>query len=414
MTLRDYQIDISDKAAVCLYQRGLVYLAMETRTGKTITAFEIAKKSGAKKVLFVTKKKAIASVQADYSHYDDCFSCVIINYESVDKFKDNYDLVIIDEAHSTGAFPKPSKRAKTLKEMAKNLPIIYLSGTPTPEGWSQLYHQLWISSYSPFKDYRNFYAWAKDYVVVKPKYVYNRQLNDYSGAISEKIEPIFSQIRFTQTQTGAGFTEAITEQVLKVPMSDVQQKIIKRLIKDRIVEGQSGRVILGDTAVKIMSKTHQLCSGTVKTEDGSFVIISDKKAQYIKQYFSGRRVAVFYKFQAEFEMLKTVLPSWTDSPEDFQGGKADVFLGQFQSAREGIRLDTAEAIVFITPDFSALSYLQAKDRIVSKERKTQAVLYWVFSIGGIEEKIYQRIIKKKDYTLAHFKHDFDVRGSLQA
>ena len=91
-----------------------------------------------------------------------------------------------------------------------------------------------------------------------------------------------------------------------------------------------------------------------------------------------------------------------------------MFLGQFQSAREGIRLDTADAIVFITPDFSALSYLQAKDRIVSKERKTQAILYWVFSIGGIEEKIYQRIIKKKDYTLAHFKHDYDVRSRLQA
>ena len=412
MTLRDYQIDISDRAAVCLKEHGLVYLAMATRTGKSITAFETAKKYGAKKVLFVTKKKAILSVHEDYQHYKDCFSCVVINYESVDKFKDNYDIIIIDEAHSTGAFPKPSKRAKTLKVMAKNLPIIYLSGSPTPEGWSQIYHQLWISSYSPFRDYKNFYAWAKDYVVTKPKYVYNRQLIDYSGAIAEKIEPIFAKIRFTQTQEGAGFTETITEKVLKVPMTDVQKTIIKKLIKDRVVEGQSGRVILGDTAVKIMSKTHQLCSGTVKTEDGSFVIISDNKAQYIKRYFEGRRIAVFYKFQAEFEMLKAVLPSWTDSPEDFQNKKADVFLGQFQSAREGIRLDTAQAIVFITPDFSALSYLQAKDRIVSKERTTEAVLYWVFSEGGIEEKIYQRIIKKKDYTLAHFKKEYDVRSSI--
>lgn len=100
MTLRDYQIDISDKAAVCLREYGLVYLGMEQRTGKSITAFETAKKYGVKKVLFVTKKKAILSIETDYQHYKDCFACTIINYESVSKCKGVYDLVIIDEAHS--------------------------------------------------------------------------------------------------------------------------------------------------------------------------------------------------------------------------------------------------------------------------------------------------------------------------
>ena len=32
-------------------------------------------------------------------------------------------------------------------------------------------------------------------------------------------------------------------------------------------------------------------------------------------------------------------------------------------------------------------------------------IYWVFSNKGIEKKIYKTVVKKKDYTLKHFKRD---------
>jgi hypothetical protein len=30
-------------------------------------------------------------------------------------------------------------------------------------------------------------------------------------------------------------------------------------------------------------------------------------------------------------------------------------------------------------------------------------IYWIFAKGGIEYDIYKAVIKKKDYTLQHFK-----------
>jgi hypothetical protein len=33
-------------------------------------------------------------------------------------------------------------------------------------------------------------------------------------------------------------------------------------------------------------------------------------------------------------------------------------------------------------------------------------IYWIFSKGGIEDKIYQAVQEKKDYTLSYFKKDF--------
>jgi hypothetical protein len=33
-------------------------------------------------------------------------------------------------------------------------------------------------------------------------------------------------------------------------------------------------------------------------------------------------------------------------------------------------------------------------------------IYWIFSKGGIEEKIYKVVQEKKDFTLDYFKKDF--------
>jgi len=41
------------------------------------------------------------------------------------------------------------------------------------------------------------------------------------------------------------------------------------------------------------------------------------------------------------------------------------------------------------------------------ERKTNDV-YWIFSKGGIEEKIYDTVLCKKDYTLSAFTKDFSI------
>lgn len=100
--LRNYQIENAKKAIEILSSKKIVYLCMEVRTGKTATAFETAKKFGAKKVLFLTKKKAIDSVLEDYNQfgYFDSFDVIVKNDESMHTITDNdFDLVIHDEHH---------------------------------------------------------------------------------------------------------------------------------------------------------------------------------------------------------------------------------------------------------------------------------------------------------------------------
>lgn len=401
--LRPYQLDNAAKGLEILRNYWIVYLALETRTGKTLTALEIARRTGLKKVLFVTKKKAIQSIESDYKKMSPDFELTVINYESVTKVGKDFDLIIADEAHSLGAFPKPAKRVKDLKPIAFGKPIIYLSATPTPESWSQIYHQVFISHKSPFAAYKTFYKWANDFVDKRKKYMYNREINDYSHARIDLIKKYTQHLFLTYTQKQAGFEVKLKEQILIVPMPEKIKQIIKAVEKENCYL-DNGFEIIADTAVKVMQKVHQLCSGTV-IDENQYHIVSTYKSDFLKANFANKRLAIFYKFKSEFDMLKMAFPNFTDNAFDFQSGKADIFLGQFVSAREGIRLDNADAIIFFNIDFSYLSYEQARNRIVSFEREKEAVLYWLFSDVGIERKIYKAVQNKSDYTLQHYRHD---------
>lgn len=99
--LRDYQVDIANKAVDILKINKIVYINCEVRVGKTLMALETAKLFGAKNVLFLTKKKAISSIVGDYNdfNYTQYFSIEVMNDESMHKLTGDYDLVVHDEHH---------------------------------------------------------------------------------------------------------------------------------------------------------------------------------------------------------------------------------------------------------------------------------------------------------------------------
>ena len=399
--LRDYQERISTSAATLLREKKICYLSMECRTGKSLTALAAADKLGVKSVLFITKIKAKKSVEDDYRALNPNYELEVINYESVHKCVGKYDLVVCDEAHSLGAYPKPSKRAKAVKKVAKGKPVLYLSGTPSPESYSQLYHQFWICDYSPFAAYTTFYKWANDFVLKRQRMVNGYMINDYSTADKHKIDELTATIFVSFSQEDAGFSTNIVEHTLTVPMKQETAIYFRQLQKDRVIS-LNGRTVLGDTPAKLLSKLHQLSSGTVIAEDGTHLILDTSKAEYIRRMFAGKKVAIFYTYQSEFDLLKNAFPNWTESPEEFQASTDKVFISQVRKAREGVRLDSADALIFFSFEFSYLSYEQGRNRLVSKERKDAAEVYFLCGDFGIETEILNAVHGKQDFTLSYY------------
>lgn len=405
LELRPYQKDIIDKGSSVLLRKGFVYLAMEVRTGKTLTSLGIAQKLGAKNVLFLTKKKAIPSIEHDYSLLNPGYNISVINYESMHKLPNiKWDIIIADEAHGMGAFPKPSKRAKDLNKLIYRTKarVILLSGTPTPESYSQMYHQVYGIANNPFSKYRNFYAFAQDYVKLTSKRINGYEIKDYGGGLRHILD-VMSPYTISYSQEEAGFVVETTEKVLEVSLQPYTYAIMNQLKAKLVVEGKE-EVILADTAVKLMMKIHQLSSGTVKFESGNSKVIDDTKARFIKDKFTNQKIGIFYKFKEELNALKSVFKDkLTESVEEFDTTDKSIAL-QIVSGREGISLRMAESLVYYNIDFSATSYWQSRDRMTTKDRLRNNV-YWIFAKGGIESDIYKAVTKKKDYTLSHFKRD---------
>lgn len=407
-TLHQEQRHVVDKGKAILKQFGIVYLACEVRTGKNFMSMTIAHEGGRRiyrKVLFATKKGAIPGVEKDFADTEFKFDKFkIINFEQLSKESPLYDLIIVDEAHSIGAFAKKSVRATELKRIASNgADVILMSGTPTPESKSQIFHQFWISELSPFAShYTNFHKWAKEYVFVKKRWVNGYEINDYSNAKGDKIDAVLRPYTVTLSQEQAGFQAFVDEEIMYVDVDPKMYALMKVLKKDKIYKMKTRPdIIVADTPVRMQSLFHQISSGTLKVED-NYMTLDESKARFIKEQFRGKKIAIYYLFIQEGELLKKYFPNWTDDQNEFNERNDLVFIRQMVAGREGINLSTADWLVMYNIAFSATTYWQVRARMQTKDRVAAAKLAWIFSRYGIEKSVYQVVAKKKDFTTSYF------------
>ena len=418
--LRDYQERLSVEGCQKLQDHKIVYYAIETRVGKSLIALNTLKLYGAKSVLCITKKKAIKSIEGDYAAMDPRFKLLVTNYEQVNKLNpSDYDAVIIDEAQNVSAFPKPSQRAIACRKICFGKPVILMSATPSAESYSQLFHQLTCSSFSPYEGYMRdpkkgslyaFYRWAKaGYVTIKKKRIgAGREIDDYSqcngDAVWKDVKNLF--IRFTQEE--AGFVATVEEQFHHVEMMPETYKILAELDKNRMYARTipySGREVVATVngGADLINKMTQASGGTLIFDgEEKGVILDWSKGVYIKSRFHGRKIAILYRYKSEFEMLKSFFPQFTESPEEFNSRNDLTYLGQIQSSKEGVNLSTADDLVCVNMDFSATSFFQMRARIQNKDRKGSAPLHWIFARGGMEDKIYKAVSNKKSFTYAYY------------
>lgn len=432
MILRPEQRTTVDKVKQILKNYNVAYLAAEVRTGKTFMAITTACEIGWKSVLIITKKKAIGSIQKDIMaakypvHFD------VTNFEQVKNIKNkNYDGFIIDEAHSLGAYPKTTNRTQDLKELIGNKPVLLMSGTPTPESYSQIFHQFWVTIYGPFQKYKTFYKWAHDFIQKKEieidvrndegmkigkekkyifhiKYINGIEFNDYSKTKTEEIQNTIRPYMVNLSQQEAGFMSLVEEEIIRVPIDQRLYKLMDVLKKDKVYKMKCGDYIVCDTPAKMQSAFHQISSGTIKIDAKVSHILDESKAWYVKTKYAGYKLAIFYKFIKEGDLLRKIFTNHTADPEEFNSSPDKIFICQIVSGREGTNLSTADLLIMYNIDFSATSYWQGRARMQTKDRASSKMI-WLFSEQGIETKVYKAVVQKKSYTTSHFKRDYGIK-----
>jgi len=392
MELRDYQKETIPEAIKILKELNLLVLNFDMRTGKTIICLEICRQMGLSKILFISKKWAIPSIETDADKMG--MKVTTINYESLHRVKGDFDVIIADEYHHLGYIQRPSKKAKLFKMLSGRLPVIGLTGTLFTETFSTAYSLFSIE----FSEHNDFYSWFKIFGIPGKKFFHGRSIEDYSKCRKEDFWPRIQKYCLSLTQKEAGFECKIVD-VIHFVESPRMREFIAKVKKDRYHKFSDGQELILDTAAKKFQVECQLVSGTVKTGKDKYKLLTRHKTETLKSDFVGKKkFAVYYKYVAEKLLIMQELESpfcrITEDWECFQRtGNEVVFLGQYQSKMEGIRLDAADDVVFFSMPFSNLQYLQSRQRIASKEKTQELRCHIIMS--GIEEFIYDVVVKHK-------------------
>ena len=378
-----HQLAMADQASAILREHMLVYLAAEERTGKTLTAVLVAERVNVQRVLVITKKKAVSGWEGTLAVFPHCKQYRVTNYHQAHKHKDfEPDLVILDEAHNyISGYPKVSTTWKTIYGIVYGKPIIYLSATPYAQGYQLLFHQLALSAWSPWRRYKTFYQWFKDWGVPETLYLYNRQVKSY-----KKVKPqVFEHVKhlfITKTREELGFEHEPEDELHYISLTDKTRLVYNQLLKDGIIN-LNGHLLMCDTVSKLRVSLHMLEGGVAKIDDKTYLQLGNtEKIDYIKAMWGDSSdVVIMYNYIAEGDKLA----------KHFKNAE----ILQSTSYAEGVDLSGYKHLVIYSQDFSTARHTQRRARQANKARKDPIKVHFLLVKDGLSDQVYDCVSRNK-------------------
>lgn len=322
----------------------------------------------------------------------------IINYELAYRRAELRQLkgftMMLDE--SSMIKNETAKRTKFILSLKPSHTIL-LSGTPTDGKYEFLYSQLRLLGWK----------------ITKTAY-YNRyiktELRSYGGPTFRVVTGYknVSELKAKLKEYGAVFAKA--EEVIKLP----EKKFIKeystvssdykKFMKDRVIKIDD-KELTGDSTLSKRLYARMLCSAYSKDKISRLIDLVNSTSD---------RVIIFYNFNTELEALRKVL---FDRPISIVNGQVkdlkayenndnSVTLIQYQAGAMGLNLQKANRIIYFSlPERSEL-FEQSKARICRIGQEKQCYYHIMMCHKSVEEKIYECLLMRKDYTDELFRKEF--------
>lgn len=327
------------------------------------------------------------------------YKCIgIINYELAYRREELRQLkdftMMLDE--SSMIKNETAKRTKFILSLKPSHTIL-LSGTPTDGKYEFLYSQLRLLGWK----------------ITKTAY-YNRyiktELRSYGGPMFRVVTGYknVSELKAKLKEYGAVFAKA--EEVIKLP----EKKFIKeystvssdykKFMKDRVIKIDD-KELTGDSTLSKRLYARMLCSAYSKDKISRLIDLVSSTSD---------RVIIFYNFNTELEALRKVL---FDRPISIVNGQVkdlkayenndnSVTLIQYQAGAMGLNLQKANRIIYFSlPERSEL-FEQSKARICRIGQEKQCYYHIMMCHKSVEEKIYECLLMRKDYTDELFRKEF--------
>lgn len=378
-----HQTQLADKAYGILATYMLVYLAMEERTGKTLTSILVCEQSKVQNILVVTKKKALEGWHDTLAAFTHTKHYTVVNYHQAKKENPkSFDLVILDEAHSyISAFPKRSAMWKSVKLLTKGKPLIYLSATPYAQGPQLLFNQLALSDWSPFSKWTSPYAWFRAYGIPDPVYLAGRSIETYKKVKVDEVLRNCSHLFVRATRKSLDFEHEPEDKLHYVELAASTKEAYNLLMKHKVIE-LNGAELICDTPMKLRTTLHMLEGGVAKADDTYMVLGNTEKIDCIKQLWGDvPDLVIMYNYIAERTKLEKHF-------------KHAVLL-QATSFAEGVDLSSYDKLVIYSQDFSTARHSQRRARQANKKRDTPITVHFILVKKAVSEQVYTTVSVNK-------------------
>lgn len=325
----------------------------------------------------------------------------IINYDLIfrrpELLKIHFDTIMLDE--SSMIQNETAKRTKAILKL-KTDNVILLSGTPTGGKYEKLYSQLKLLGWNISKSQ----YWTE--------FIETRSID--MGGFKIPIVTGYKNIgrlKRKMRQYGCNFLK--TDEVFDLPaqtFTDIKintTKEYRKFKKDKIVDfSDDGRAVqmVGDTTLTQMLYERQLCGAYNAEKLAAFADILES---------TNDRIVVFYNFNVELNALTDICKKYKRPVSVVCGAVKDlkayenagdsVTLIQYQAGAMGLNLQKANKIIYFTPPLSSELYEQSKKRIHRINQTRPCFYYKLICKNSIEERIYEVLNERKDYTDRLFK-----------
>lgn len=322
-----------------------------------------------------------------------CFG--VINYELAWRRKELKNLtdftLMLDE--SSLIQNKTAKQTKFILQLnPKN--VILLSGTPTAGKYENLWTQARLLGWKISEDLYN-----RQYVNWK-----TIETDGFFHKIVDMSDPYKNVERLKQKFRDHGADFVKTEDVFDLPeqtfttVSVATPKEYRKFMRDGIVK-VDGIELIGDQVFTERLYARQLCG-----------MYSKDKLEAFKELIESTkdRVIVFYNFTDELNKLVELVTGMGRKISIVNGQVKDltaynndsdsITFIQYQAGAMGLNLQLANKMVYFTlPERSDL-FEQSKKRI-HRIGQNRPCFYWILQCAGsLEERIYQTLLERKDYT----------------
>lgn len=317
----------------------------------------------------------------------------VINYDLLFRRQDlskltNFTLMLDESSLITNP---TSKRTKFILNKLKPNNVILLSGTPTSGKYELLWSQMRLLGWGISKD------------------LYFKQYVDVDTSNGYPIVKGYKNVERLKTKMRAyGCVFMKTEEVLNLP----EQRFIEHKIKPSkaYLEFKKNAYVeiddkefIGDTTLTKLLYSRMLC--------GAY---NDDKLEALKDIIesTNNRLIIFYNFNVELDRIREVIPN--DRPISVINGTDkdlsayndfdnSITLVQYQSGSMGLNLQKANVIIYFTPTLSSEQFEQSKKRIHRIGQKQNCLYYKL--VSGIEQRIYDVLNMRKDYTDKLFEEE---------